>query len=118
MGELLYKEEAFKLVGICMEIHRQPGKGYDEAAYMDALAVDLMRTDTPFSREKRYEITYKNVVLPHNYKADFVVWDKILFEAKAVEQLVETHVKQVMNYLATSKMELGLLVNFGGDSLE
>jgi len=66
----------------------------------------------------RYEITYKGVILPHYYYADFVVWDKILFEAKAVEKLTDSHIKQVLNYLAASKLRLGLLVNFGGDSLE
>jgi GxxExxY protein len=69
-------------------------------------------------REKNYEITYKGVVLPHYDYADFVVWDKILFEAKAVEQLTDSPIKQVLNYLAASKLRLGLLVNFGGDSLE
>jgi len=57
------------------------------------------------------------VVLPHFYFADFVVWDKILFEAKACECLVEAHIKQVLNYLAASKLKLGLLVNFGENSL-
>ena len=69
-------------------------------------------------REKNYEITYKGVILPHYYYADFVVWDKILFEAKAVEKLTDPHIKQVLNYLAASKLRLSLLVNFGGDSLE
>jgi len=58
------------------------------------------------------------VILPHAYRADFVIWDKILFEAKAVEKLTDAHVKQVLNYLAASKLRLGLLVNFGSDSLE
>jgi GxxExxY protein len=58
------------------------------------------------------------VILPHFYRADFVVWNKILFEAKAVEQLTSAHIKQVLNYLAAAKLRLGLLVNFGGDSLE
>jgi len=58
------------------------------------------------------------VILPHYYYADFVVWDKILVEAKAVEALADSHIKQVLNYLAASKLRLGLLVNFGGDSLE
>ena len=80
------------LVGFCLEIHRELGKGY--------------------------KISYKGVILPHFYYADFVVWDKILLEAKAVESLTDSHVKQVLNYLAASKLRLGLLVNFGGDSLE
>jgi GxxExxY protein len=63
-------------------------------------------------------VTYKDVILPHFYFADCVVWEKILFEAKAVEKLADAHVKQVLNYLAASKLRVGLLVNFGGDSLE
>ena len=58
------------------------------------------------------------MILPHYYHADFVIWDKILLEAKAVEKLTDSHIKQVLNYLATSKLRVGLLVNFGGDLLE
>src|SRR5713226_3346570 len=107
MNELLYKEEAFQLAGFCMEIHRELGKGHDEIIYNDAFVVELSRAGIPFLREKNYEITYKGVVLPHHYYADFVVWDKILFEAKAVEKLTEAHIKQVLNYLAASKLRLG-----------
>jgi len=101
-----------------MEIHRELGKGHDEVIYKDALVVELSRADVPFARERKFEVNYKGVVLPHFYYADFVVEDKILFEAKAVEKLADAHVKQVLNYLAASKFRLGLLVNFGGDSLE
>ena len=118
MKELLYKEEVFKLVGSCMEIQRELGKGHDEIIYQDALIVELSRAGIPFLRERNYEITYKGAILPHYYYADFVVWDKILFEAKAVEKLSDSHIKQVLNYLAASKLRRGLLVNFGGDSLE
>jgi len=61
---------------------------------------------------------YKGVVLPHYYYADFVIWDKILFEAKAVEKLTDSHIKQVLNYLAASQIRVGLLVNFDADMLE
>jgi GxxExxY protein len=118
MTELLYKEEVFKLVGLCMEIHREVGKGHDEIIYKDAFSVELNRGAIPFAREQKYEVNYKGVILAHSYYADFVVWNKILFEAKAVEELVDAHVRQVLNYLAASKLELGLLVNFGADSLE
>ncbi len=64
-----------------MEIHRQLGKGHDEVIYKDAFVIELSRAGIPFLREKNYEITYKGVILPHYYYADFVVWDKILFEA-------------------------------------
>jgi GxxExxY protein len=118
MSALMYKDEVFQLVGYCMEIHRELGKGHDEVIYKDALVVELSRARVPFSREKNYEIVYKEVVLPHFYYADFVVWEKILLEAKAVDKLTEAHLKQVLNYLAASKLQVGLLVNFGSESLE
>lgn len=118
MTELLYKEEVFKLAGFCMEIHRTLGKGHNEIIYKDALTIELNQAKVPFAREKKYEVIYKGVLLQHCYYADCVVWDKILFEAKAVENLADSHVKQVLNYLAASRLRLGLLVNFGSDSLE
>jgi GxxExxY protein len=118
MPELLYREETRQLIGFCMDIHRELGKGHDEVIYKDALVVELNRAGIPFNRENKYEIKYKEVILPHFYRADFVVWNKILFESKAVEQLTNAHVKQVLNYLAAAKLRLGLLVNFGADSLE
>lgn len=118
MSEFLYREETHRLIGFSMEIHRELGKGHDEVIYKDALVVELSRAQIPFTRERKYEVSYKGVILPHLYRADFVIWEKILFEGKAVERLTDAHVKQVLNYLAASKLRLGLLVNFGGDSLE
>ena len=118
MSDLLYKVEVFQLVGFCLEVHRELGKGHDEVVYKDALVVELQSARTLFSREKSYEVIYKGVVLPHRYFADFVVWDKLLLEAKAVRELTEAHIKQVLNYLDASRLHLGLLVNFGADSLE
>ena len=118
MSELFLKDECYRLVGLCMEVHRGLGRGHDEVVYKDALVVELSRAGIPFAREKKYEITYKGVLLAHPYYADFVIWDKIIFEAKAVEKLIDSHLKQVLNYLAAAKLRLGLLVNFGGDSLE
>ena len=118
MKELLYPEEVFQVVGFCMEVHRSLGTGHDEVIYKDALMVELNRSGIPFAREKNYQVTYKGVILPHFYYADFVVWDKILFEAKAAEKLTDAHLKQVLNYLAASKLHLGLLVNFGSQSLQ
>jgi GxxExxY protein len=101
-----------------MEIHRELGRGLDEIVYKDAMVLELQDAGLPFSREKQFEIAYKGTILPHHYFADFVIWDKIIFEAKAVEKLTETHVKQVLNYLAAAKLKLGLLVNFGSTALE
>jgi GxxExxY protein len=117
VSEIIYKEESFKIIGLCMEVHRELGKGHDEVIYKDALEYEFSQNVVPFSREKHYQIQYKTIILRHKYFADFVVFDKILFEAKAVERLIDEHVKQVLNYLAASKLKLGLLVNFGEDSL-
>ncbi len=117
MSELIYKEESFRIIGHCMEVHRELGKGHDEVIYKDALEFEFGLDQIPFTREKEYRIRYKTVILPHRYFADFVVFDKILLEAKAVERLDNSHVKPVLNYLAASRLKLGLLVNFGQDSL-
>lgn len=118
MAELIYREESERLIGMCMEVHRGLGKGHHEVLYKDALVVELQRANADYAREKEYRVTYKGVILGHPYYADFVIWDKILFEGKAVERLTDAHVRQVLNYLAASKLRLGLLVNFGADSLE
>lgn len=117
-NELLYKDECFQLVGFCMDVHRELGPGQNEILYKDAFVVDLTRANVPFIREQKFEASYKGVVLPHHYFADFVIAGKILFEAKAVERLTDAHFRQTLNYLAISKLRLGLLVNFGGPSLE
>jgi GxxExxY protein len=117
MRELIYKAESFRIIGLCMEVHRELGKGRDEIVYKDALEFEFTQNRISFSREKEYRIQYKTIILRHNYFADLVVMDKILLEAKAAECLTDAHVKQVLNYLAASKLKLGLLVNFGEDSL-
>jgi GxxExxY protein len=117
MGDPIYKGESFRIIGACMEVHRELGKGHDEVIYKDALEYEFHLNSIPFTREKEYTVQYKTIILQHKYFADFVVFDKILLEAKAVECLTDSHVKQVLNYLAASKLKLGLLVNFGEDSL-
>ena len=117
MAELIYKDEAFKIFGCYMEVHRELGKGHNEVIYKDALEIEFQRQGIPFKRELEFKLAYKGVILPHNYFADFVVKDKIILEAKAIECLTDAHVKQTLNYLAAAKLKLGLLVNFGGESL-
>lgn len=117
MSELLYKDETFKIIGLCMEVHRELGKGHDEVIYKDALEIECQRNGLPYIRERKHEVEYKGIVLPHFYHSDFIMFDKILFEGKASERLCDAHFKQTLNYLAASKLKLGLLVNFGEDSL-
>ncbi|HBX52827.1 MAG: NADH:ubiquinone oxidoreductase [Bacteroidetes bacterium RIFOXYA12_FULL_35_11] len=117
MESIIYKEEAYQIIGICMEVHRILGKGHSEVVYKDALEYEFQKNNIEYSREKQYKIKYKDILLPHYYNADFVVFDKIILEIKAIELLTDSHLKQTLNYLAASRLNLGLLVNFGQDSL-
>lgn len=115
--ELLFKEESYKIVGACMEVHKELGKGFSEIIYGDALEIEFKKCNINYSREKRFSIRYKNNLLPHYYHADFVINNTIILEIKAIKELTTSHTKQTLNYLATSKLRLGLLINFGEDSL-
>lgn len=117
MQELLYKNESYKIIGACMEVHKILGKGHSEIVYKDALQYEFFKNQIPFEREKKFEIQYKDIILPHFYFSDFVVFNNIILEVKAIEMLTNSHIKQTLNYLAASKYKLGVLVNFGEDSL-
>jgi len=117
MVDLIYKDEAFQIVGICMDVHKLLGGGFLEIVYKDAIEYEFRKRSIPFQREIEYDILYKEIVLPHKYYADFVVFDKIILEIKAVEGIIDEFIKQTINYLAVSKCKLGLIVNFGREKL-
>ena len=118
MDELYLKEEAYKIIGICMEVHTILGKGHSEIIYGDALEYEFKKNKIPYNREMKFNITYKEIILPHHYFSDFLIFDQIILEIKAIQQLSSSEIKQTLNYLAASKNKLGLLVNFGEDSLK
>ena len=118
MDIIYLKEESYKIIGLCMEVHKILGKGHSEVVYKDALEYEFKTNSIPFEREKIYEIQYKDIILPRRYIADFIVYNEIIFEVKAISQLTNSDIKQTLNYLASSKNKLGLLANFGEDSLK
>jgi GxxExxY protein len=118
MNNLLYKEDTYKIIGICMEVHNQLGKGFSEVVYSDALEIKFIDNNIKYSKEKKFNISYKGNILPHKYRADFIINDTIILEIKAIRCLTDSHVKQTLNYLAASKLKIGLLINFGEDSLK
>ncbi|MFK7948045.1 MAG: GxxExxY protein [Saprospiraceae bacterium] len=117
MGNLIYKKEAYAIIGACMEVHRLLGHGLKESVYQDALEIEFELRTIPFEREKRYEVVYKGQVLKHYFVADFVCFGDVILELKAVGELHSKHEKQTLNYMAIAKSPLGLLVNFGEQSL-
>ena len=111
------QDESYQIIGICMEVHRILGRGLLEIVYKDAIEYEFNRQNIPYEREKKYEVEYKDVILPHNFFADFVVYDQIILEVKAQKGIIDEHFRWVINYLAISKCPLGLIVNFGENSL-
>ena len=111
------QKESYQIIGICMEVHRILGKGLLEIVYKDALEFEFKQRGIPYEREKKYEVEYKGKVLPHAFYADFVIDETIILEVKAIKGVVNEHYSQVLNYLALSKCPVGLIINFGGDSL-
>lgn len=101
-----------------MEAHNELGKGFNELVYSDALEIELIDNNISYSRESEFDISYKGNMLPHKYQADFIINDKIVLEIKAITALTDSHLKQTLNYLAVLKLKVGLLVNFGQDSLK
>ena len=101
-----------------MEIHRTLGKGFSEVVYKDAMEYEFKLKRKNYNREKRFDIDYKGYILPHTYHADFVYDNKMILEVKAQQYVIEDHYQQTINYLAVSKMKLGLIINFGEDSLK
>ena len=118
MDDIYLKEESYTIIGLCMEVHRILGKGHSEVVYKDAFEYEVRINSIPFEREKRYEIEYKEIILSRKYVADFVLYGEIIFEVKAISQLTNGYIRQTLNYLASSKNKLGLLSNFGEDSLK
>jgi len=111
------QKESYQIIGICMEVHRILGRGLLEIVYKDAIEIELKAKEIPFEREKKFEVTYKGVILPHFFFADFVIDKNIILEVKSQKEILDEHYSWVINYLVLSKCTLGLLINFGGNSL-
>ena len=116
MPEIILKEESYKLVGICMEIHRELGMGFKEIVYKDALEYEFKTKNISYTREKEFKIEYKGIILPHRYYADFIVFGSIILEVKASYMIVNNFVNQTVNYLKASGLQLGIVANFGEKS--
>ena len=117
MSDIIYKDESFKIIGICMSIHNSLGIGLKEINYKDAMEIDFIEKSIPFEREKRFEVFYKGQRLRNPYYADFVLYNAIIIEVKSCTSLIDTHVAQALSYLSVADKKLALLINFGERSL-
>ena len=106
MGKYLYEDMCYKIIGSSMEVHRRLGKGFLEAVYQEALEKEFRYQSIPYSREVRMRIKYRDEYLEKEYQADFICYNKIIVELKALDGLLTEHEAQVINYLKTSNLTL------------
>ena len=109
----LFKDETYRIIGACFEVYKEKGCGFLEAVYQECLELQFLDSVVGFVAKKAMALTYKGLPLKQRYEADFVCFDKIILEIKAVSVLADEHRAQVINYLNAANLKVGLLVNFG-----
>ncbi len=114
---LINQNETYKIIGACMEVHSILGSGFLEVVYKDALEIELQKRNIPFTREMKYEVNYKGILLNHNFFADFVVFGTIILEIKCLKNINDVHIAQAINYLKVSSNRVALVINFGEERL-
>jgi len=112
-AEIIFKQESYTIIEVCLEVYRQKGCGFLEAVYQECVEIELRLQAIPFVAQKPLALDYKGTPLRSRYEPDFVCYEKIILELKAVNALADEHRAQVQNYLKATGFQLGLLVNFG-----
>lgn len=115
MAELLYKDEVYAIVGPAMEVYNQLGPGFSEAIYQEALEIESDSRQIPNNSQQEIYIAYKGTKLKQFFKPDFVYFENIIVELKALDRLSSREESQLLNYLKATGMPVGLLINFGAD---
>jgi len=118
MKELIHGAEVYKIVGAAMEVHNELGCGFLEAVYQEALELEFQYKKIPYKREAKLEVYYKEQLLKKHYEADFICFDNVIVELKALSALTSEHESQLLNYLKATGLKVGLLINFGAKRLE
>lgn len=116
--ELLYKDLTGKILGAAMEVHKELGCGFLEALYQEAFEYELKLKTIKFIRQKPHRVIYKGVVLRHPYIPDLIIEDKVVVDLKAIREITPIEEAQMINYLKITNLEVGLIINFAGRSLE
>lgn len=111
--DYIYKKECYDIIGAAMQVYKVLGHGFVEAVYQEALQKEFVHRNIPFQREKEINIYYGNEILDIKFKPDYICYNGIIVELKAVTELDDIHRAQIMNYLKATKYRLGLLINFG-----
>ncbi len=113
MTGLIYPEESYKIIGACFNVYKEKGCGFTEPVYQECLEIELEHQEIQFEAQKKLKLAYRGRELKQTFKPDFICYEKIVLEIKAVANLVDEHRAQLLNYLNATEMKLGLLINFG-----
>ena len=111
--DILFKEESYRVMGACFEVYKEMGCGFVEPVYQECLERELTICAIPFRAQVEVVIRYKERELKQKYIPDFMCFEKMIVEIKAVKNLCDEHRAQLHNYLRATGLRLGLLVNFG-----
>ena len=115
--DFLYADETYIIIGAAMQVHKHLGPGFLESVYQEAMEMELAIQGIPFRSQQKIQVQYKGKNLQHFYIADFICYDKIVVELKAVSDILPIHSAQVLNYLVATSLKVGLLLNFNEESL-
>ena len=113
MASLLLKDECYQIIGACFEVYKEKGCGFLEGVYQECLEIEFELQGLPAVAQRPLDLRYKGRLLTQKYVPDFVCFDSVILEIKAVKELGDEFRAQVHNYLKATGRELGLLVNFG-----
>ena len=113
MTEIIYKEESYAIVGARFEVYNEKGSGFLEPVYQECLGIEFEYQQIPAIPKPSLTLSYRERIFTQVYQPDFVCFEKIIVELKAVSILTDEHRAQLLNYLHATGFELGLLVNFG-----
>ena len=118
MNNIVYKDESYAIIGAAMEVYNQLGSGFVEKVYQDALEIEFELRGIPYKREEHLPVFYKGRQIKHDFFVDFICYDKIVIECKAVSEILDIHKIQTLNYIKINNLKLGIIINFSNQSFE
>ena len=116
MSDLLYENLSYKIIGAAREVYKELGPGYLESVYEDALCYELDLLTIDYQRQIELDVHYKNIKFERRFRADLLVENKVLVENKAIKKITNQDEAQLINYLKTTRLRVGLLFNFGAET--
>ncbi len=112
-SDIIYPDESYAIMGACFNVYKEKGCGFLESVYQECLEIEFCFQNIPFEAQKELQLKYRDKILKQVYKPDFLCYDKIIVEIKALTKIVDEHRSQILNYLNGTGFRLGILVNFG-----